>query len=193
MSLSAVTLSAMPQSSSVSHRAGMRRRQERSAAARQQGFHLCRHLQAAGSAQGEQHAAVDPDPVFAHRVQRGTDLGHRGVGEEADPSEVDAEDQGVVDGGQPGPAQEGAVASQRHDEVGVAGGVHLLAGTAPCSLPHVDVRAPHGMLRAPCADHVGCLQSFRPPAVHDETPRFTVDRACGAPVLFCGPGVRLAR
>ena len=46
-----------------------------------------------------------------------------GLGEEADPAEVDAHQRGVGVAGQLGGAQEGAVAAEDHDDLGVAGGV----------------------------------------------------------------------
>lgn len=96
--------------------------------------------------------------------------GCRDLGEEADASEVHAEDHGVVLGRQPGAAQEGAVAAESDDEIGVARRVDLLPRAVPRSLlPHVDVGAPHGVLRAPLAHRLRGGHGLGTPAVHHQT------------------------
>lgn len=132
-------------------------------------LHVLGNLQATGGPQREQHATVDLEPSLVYRVQCRTHVLGRHIRQKSHTPQVDSQNQRIVLHGEPCTAQEGAVPTQRDDEIGMVGGIELRTVVKwPAVVPHIDVRGPHGVLIAPCTDAPTCFHGLRAPAVNDE-------------------------
>lgn len=103
-------------------------------------------------------------------VQRVLDAVGRDLGQEAEGAQVNSQDEGVVLCGQACSAEEGAVSSERDDQVGAAGSVDLLPRVPPLFVltPHVDGDAADIPAFAPTSYGVGSCQGTGASSVDDD-------------------------
>lgn len=148
----------------------LRRRQGGPPPVAEHGLHRSGDLQDPGGTHGQRHPFLDDGLPLVDRLQRPRDVGRRHLGEEPDLAEVDTQHVRTALDGDPGATQEGAVATERDDEVRVAGRLRFLASAAtPLVLgPDVDLGAPDSSRVAPVVHGAGGIAGRRPPLVDDQ-------------------------